>query len=253
MYNTVTLDTVDLAYDLCAKSICAREGVETIGKIPFGQGYNMVADEFDNFLRGLINEGYGVVLISHAQDKTFTDEDGIEFQKKTSTLPNKAMNLINRAVDMITYAHAVENPETGEIETRLMLRATPRVVAGSRFPENSIPNEIPFNYESLVDTVSKGVEAIEKMYGEGSVSDERVDMKQKENVVPIEDLITQFQELANKAMQKDKTFFGPRIQKIVADNLGSNHRISEATIGQEDNVQSALDELKDLIQEYKNK
>lgn len=217
------------------------------------QGYNLVAEEFDNFLRGLINEGYGVVLISHAQDKTFTDEDGIEFQKKTSTLPNKAMNIINRAVDMITYAHTVENPETGETEVRLTLRGTPRVTAGSRFPKGSIPNEIPFEYDALVDTISKGVEAIEKMYGEGSVSDERVDMKQKENVVPIEDLITQFQELANKAMQKDKTFFGPRIQKIVTDNLGSNRRISEATIGQEDNVQSALDELKDLIQEYKNK
>lgn len=253
MYDTIVIDTVDLAYDLCTKSICSREGVEQIGKIPYGAGYNMVAEEFDNILRGLINQGYGVVLISHAQDKTFTDEDGVEFQKKASTLPNKAMNLVNRAVDMITYAHAVENPETGETEVKLTLRGTPRVTAGSRFPKGSIPNEIPFNYDALVDTVAKGVEAIENLYGAGSVSDERVDIKEKETVVPIEDLIASFQELANKAMKKDKTFFGPRIQKIVADNLGTGRKIAEATVGQEENVQSALDELKDLIEEYKNK
>ena len=46
----------------------------------------MVAKEFDECLRAIVQLDYGLVLISHAVDKTFTDETGKEFNKIVPTL-----------------------------------------------------------------------------------------------------------------------------------------------------------------------
>ena len=95
MYETIIIDTADIAYDLCEKYICANAkrsdggfGVDAIGDIPFGKGYTMVAKEFDECLRSIVQMGYGLVLISHAVDKTFTDETGAEFNQIIPTLGN---------------------------------------------------------------------------------------------------------------------------------------------------------------------
>ena len=37
LYNTVTIDTISIAADLCEKFICSREGVQRINEVPYGQ------------------------------------------------------------------------------------------------------------------------------------------------------------------------------------------------------------------------
>lgn len=252
-YKVIGIDTLDLAVDLCTKFICNQQGVATLSDIPFGKGYGLVEKELDTVLRKIVRMGYGLVLISHSQDKVFTDpETNVEYSKIVPTLDKRSAKVANRLVDIIGFAHAKENPETGEIETMLQLRETPRITAGSRFPKNALPNEIPFSYDALVSTITKAVDYIEKEAGTDLMVDEK-EAKVEEKQVPIEDLIASFQELANKAMKKDKTFFGPRIQKIVSDNLGDGNKIVNAVYGQEEMVESALDELKALVEEYKNK
>ena len=36
-YDTVTIDTISIAADLCEKYICAREGVSRINEVPYGR------------------------------------------------------------------------------------------------------------------------------------------------------------------------------------------------------------------------
>lgn len=50
-YNTVTFDTITICGSLVEKYICSREGVDNIKDIPFGQGWNMVAQELQEVLR----------------------------------------------------------------------------------------------------------------------------------------------------------------------------------------------------------
>ena len=83
-FETIIIDTADIAYDYCEKHICNINGVESIGKIPFGQGYTMVGKEFDECLRLIVQLNYGLVIISHAQDKTFTNENGEEYKDRKS-------------------------------------------------------------------------------------------------------------------------------------------------------------------------
>ena len=46
-FETIIIDTADIAYDYCEKYVCANAGVDTIGDIGYGKGYTMVANEFD--------------------------------------------------------------------------------------------------------------------------------------------------------------------------------------------------------------
>ena len=81
-FSTIVIDTADIAYDYCTKYICDNAkrpdggvGVDNIADIPFGKGYGMVGQEFDECLRKIVQMDYGLVLISHATDKTFKDEE----------------------------------------------------------------------------------------------------------------------------------------------------------------------------------
>ena len=58
------------------------------------KGYGLVANEFDTCLRSVVQMGYGIVLISHATDKTFTDEQGRQYNKIVPTLDKRANNIV---------------------------------------------------------------------------------------------------------------------------------------------------------------
>ena len=56
----------------------------------------MVGKEFDECLRSIVQMDYGLVIISHAVDKTFTNEQGQEFNQIVPTLGNKPRNIVSR-------------------------------------------------------------------------------------------------------------------------------------------------------------
>ena len=141
-FSTIIVDTADIAYDYVTKYICANAkrtdggfGVDNISDIPFGKGYGMVGQEFDECLRSIVQMDYGLVLISHATDKTFTDESGQEYNKIVPTLDKRATNIVSRMADIIGYSRAVtETLDNGEQKTvtKLFIRGTTRYMAGSR-------------------------------------------------------------------------------------------------------------------------
>lgn len=88
-------------FEYAEQYICNVEGVDAINKIPFGQGFTKVGKEFDQKLRQIVQMGYGLVLISHAVDKTFQNEDGTEYNKIISTLPNKARLIVSRMCKLV--------------------------------------------------------------------------------------------------------------------------------------------------------
>ena len=73
-FATILIDTADIAYDYVSKYICANAkrsdggmGVDNIADIPFGKGYSLVAQEFDECLRSIVQMNYGLVLIMEKQ------------------------------------------------------------------------------------------------------------------------------------------------------------------------------------------
>lgn len=155
MFETIVIDTVDILWDLCEDFVLSSNGVTKVGDIPFGAGYGMIAKEFDKKVREIPMMGYGLVLISHSTQVTITSITGEESDQFQSTLPKRAKTLVNRMADISGHILPVVNEE-GNQETRLYMRETPLVQAGSRF--KYIPESIVFTYNNLLDAIGVAVD-----------------------------------------------------------------------------------------------
>ena len=107
-YQTVVIDTADIAYSYCEKYICTRESdashsYQNVADIPYGKGYAMAMDEFDECIRKILQLGYGLVIISHDQDKTMKNENGEEYNQIIPTLDKRARLVCERTCDIIGY------------------------------------------------------------------------------------------------------------------------------------------------------
>lgn len=246
-YQTIVVDTVDIAYGLCEKYICAQNGVSVLSEIPYGKGYQLVEKEFDECLRQIVQLDYGLVMISHSQDKLFKDEEGEEYNQIIPTMDKRGNKIVTRMADIIGYSRTIETEEG--TQTRLFIRGTSRFVAGSRFPDT--PDSIIFSYQNLVDTIHDAVEKLEDQYGASAITDENSNLYAVDDTieeVEVEELIEKFQELASELAEQDEKYFVPRIQTIVRNVLGEGKKIVDATPDQVDLVQVALEELQDIAE-----
>ena len=161
MYDTVTIDTVSIAWSLCEEFICAQGGVQKIGDIPWGGGYSLLTQEFENFLRKITMLGYGLVLITHVDVRRET-VDNNEIEYYAPSLNKRCYPICNRIVDIIGYID-VSWDEQGNSERWLYTRKTPTIMAGSRF--KYLPPKIKFGYNELVNAISDAIEMSEKLDG----------------------------------------------------------------------------------------
>ena len=242
-YDNIIIDTVDIAYDLCEKYICNREGVENIADLAYGKGYNMVSKEFDEALRLIPQIGYGLVMISHSQDKVFTDENGREYNQICPTLGNRPRLIVDRMSDLIIYAHPIQE-EDGSIHTVGFMRQTPRFVAGSRFKYT--PDSIEFNYNNLVNAISDAIDKQAAEYDNQFVTD---DSTTTESIQPpdFDELMDQFNTLVEKIQNATGATFGtnwaPRIIEITDKYLGKGKKVSDATPKQVEQLELIVNEL----------
>lgn len=256
MYETIIIDTADIAYDLCEKYICANAkrpdggfGVDAIGDVPYGKGYTLLAKEFDECLRSIVQMDYGLVLISHAVDKTFKDEQGQEYSKIVPTLGSKPRNIVSRMCDIIGYSRVVQNQD-GTNSTKLFLRGTPRYVAGSRFKYT--PDYIDFTYNNLVDAIGDAIDRQMQEDGEQYFTDEKQNLY-KAAVTPLnfDALLDEFNSIIDGLIAKDEAKFGeywaPRVTEIVERYLGKGIKVNDCSREQVEALDLILSDLKDLL------
>ena len=247
-FSNIIIDTSDIAYDLCEKYVCNQNGVSAINEIPYGQGWSKASKEFDEALRSIPQMGYGLVLISHSQDKTFKDETGEEYNQIVPTLANRPRLIVDRMSDIIGYAHPVQE-EDGSTHTVLYMRGTPRFVAGSRFKYT--PDMIDFTYENLVNAIG---DAIDKQAAELDgklVTDTRTTAYNVSSDVDFDSLMEEFKALT-KQIQKNtgaefKTKWVPKITHIVDNYLGVGKKVNDCTPAQAEQLELIVSDLKDEV------
>ena len=112
-FQTIIIDTIDWAEQLCIESICAahqKKGIEDFG---YGNGYVYEKEEMGKFLNSLqdiVDKGINVVLTAHAQLRKFEqpDEMGaydrweLKLGKKTSS---QISPLVKEWADMVLFAN----------------------------------------------------------------------------------------------------------------------------------------------------
>jgi hypothetical protein len=241
-FETIVVDTVDIAYDYCEQYICSQASVDAIGDIPFGGGYAKVAKEFDSKLRSIVQQDFGLVLISHSTDKVFKDESGDEYNKIVPTLPAKPRLIAGRMCDIIGYSRAVDTEEG--TKTMLFLRGTQRFEAGSRFKYT--PDYIEFSYANLVEAIRKAVEKQTEEEGlEMAATPENINTKNLKNY-DFDGAMKEFTSITNKLLETNADKYVPKITEIVEKHLGMGKKVSEMNRSQGDLLDIIVDELRQI-------
>lgn len=248
-FSTVVIDVVDILWSLCEKHVCNGAGVEKLSDVPFGALYKILADTFSEAIRSIPQKGYGVVFLSHAVTKSFTDESGVEYSKTIPTLNDRAAGIILGASDIIGYAKSVQDPNTLETRTALFLRETPRFTAGSRFKYT--PDVIPFEYDALVNAIADAIEKEAAEKGASAVTDEVVNHYAKPKEKSFDEIKTEIDQTISLLMKdkKDVEAQGQAdsIKKVVESHLGKNKMLKDTTADQRDHIELVLIDLQDLL------
>ena len=247
-FSNIIIDTSDIAYDLCEKYVCNQNGVSAINEISYGQGWSKASKEFDEALRSIPQMGYGLVLISHSQDKTFKDETGEEYNQIVPTLANRPRLIVDRMSDIIGYAHPVQE-EDGSTHTVLYMRGTPRFVAGSRFKYT--PDMIDFTYENLVNAIGDAIDKQAEELDGKLVTDTRTTAYNVAPDIDFDSLMEEFKALT-KQIQKNtgtefKTKWAPKITHIVDKYLGVGKKVNDCTPAQAEQLELIVSDLKDEV------
>lgn len=248
IYSTITFDTITICGQLVEKHICAREGVDNIKDIPYGQGFNMVAQELQETLREITQLGFGLILICHSKEKatSYTDEEGNSITSVEPDIGSKKIAQVCQAVtDLIGYI-GVEFDAQGNSHRYLYTRQTPTVFAGSRW--KYLAPKIEFGYQQLVDAIG---EAIEKQKNIDGATVVETQQRQVIASRPFTDAMGEAKDiwltyLNGATNDEEKDYRANVLNEIVLRIFGRPMKLSQALPSQQDLVELFIDEAKDL-------
>lgn len=162
--DTLVIDTIDWAEQLCINDICAaynKKGIEDFG---YGNGYVYEKEAFGKFLNSLeevVEAGVHVVLTAHAQLRKFEQPDELgaydrwelKLGKKTSS---QISPLVKEWADMVLFANyetfAVQTDDQGK---KFKAQGGKRVMYTSHHPcwdaknRCGLPDKLPFDYAQI--------------------------------------------------------------------------------------------------------
>lgn len=241
-FDTIVIDVADIAYDLCEKFILNREGVDKVSEIVYGQGYAMIEKEFDTRLRSIVQMGYGLVLVSHAQ---FISDDETKIKKATPTLSKRPKKICTRLVDNYIYISMDETPE-GIVRT-MHFRETPEWEAGSRF--KYMPESAPLGFKEYKEALGKAIDLIEKEEGADFVTDSWQN-NYAVTAAPdfdktIEIINGHIQALMGSTDNQEK--MATKITGIIENYLGVGKKLADATEKQIEQIIIIEEALEDLV------
>ena len=233
MYDVLIIDTMDLMYEAALKHILAINGVDSINKIGFGQGYT----QLDNLIRDQLLEwtrlGYSLFFISHSTNKEEEIElaDGTKetIERYVPTLNKRCFNLVNKFVDNIFFGNILLDENRKEQRT-LFTRETIYYKAGSRF--RFLPDRLPLD----VDAVNKAIEEALLKEDDSEIEVEDIPMALEERAFDeVKEEVTEL--VMNKFYPNDLM---DEVNKIVEKSAGIGVKVN-------DMVESQVDLLEEIL------
>ena len=244
MYDTITIDTIGIAWEMCEQFVCAQNGVQKIGDIPWGGGYSACKREFESCLRKITQLGYGLVIIAHVEKRIEKRADDSEVEILGPAIPKRAYEIVNQLVDIIGYIDITWDEE-GNSERWLYTRKTPTIMAGSRF--KYLAPKIKFGYNELVAAIGEAIDKAEKLDGAVVVDTTQQVIEEKLDYNAIR---AEAADLWKQLVEKDTENAG-RILKKVEMIFGRPMKLSEITEDQVDLFNLAVLDMRDMLENSK--
>lgn len=242
-YQSIIIDTADVAAEVCQKYVCNQLGIENIGDGGWStNGWAKYKKEFEETFRTLTQLGYAVVFISHEKEKTIKPKEGEEYQQIGSSIQSSAMSIIENMSDIIGYAHPIVD-HNGEHKRVLTLRSTDNNIrCGCRF--RYIEPEIEFSYQSLTRALNAAIDKEAAMTGGQFVTNEREVV-----IAPTEydydALRLEFAQITDGLIAKDPNYYTPKIVSVIEKYLGKGKKVSDTTPDQAEFIFLINNEIKD--------
>lgn len=210
----------------------------------------MIEKEFDECLRKIVQLDYGLVVISHETDKTFTNEGGQQYNKIVPTLDKRANNIVSRMADIIGYSRIVSDAEGNE-STKLFMRGTSRFEAGSRFKYT--PPFIDFTYEALVNAIGEAIDKQAEVDGNKELFTDKRENAYFDTTLSLDfdELMTEFNDkiksiVTEAGEEKFKEYWQPRITEIIERYIGKGNKVNDMNRDQIEQLDLIVSDLKDL-------
>ena len=153
-FKTIVIDTVDNAFKMCSDYVCAKHGIEYEGDMGHGKGWALVKNEWHRVLTRLASLPYGLIMISHAIDKTIETRTG-EYTKTTPSLPDRARNVVLGLVDIILFGDSIAKKDAaGNVTIERVVRTKPHPTYEAGDRTGRLPELLPLDYEQFVKAFS---------------------------------------------------------------------------------------------------
>lgn len=153
-FQTVVIDTVDRAYDMCRDWVCKELGIEYPGEDEGGKqdrgiSWNKVKTEFLTQIHRISQSGHGLCLTSHSKENIIKSRGGEQFSKIIPSMSGQARSVIEAIVDYFFYAEYVKDARI------LMCGGDETIWAGARSSKDNknFPRFIPMVQEGTYDLI----------------------------------------------------------------------------------------------------
>ena len=238
MYQSIIVDTIDIAADMCQKYICDQNGITTLGELGFGKGWTFFKNEFSQVFRGLTQLGYAVLFIGH--DREVMDDAGNKTIRPA--LSNSTRIVIAGMADIIGYAHQVKGRDSDKTSTLTVRCADDSIECGARF--KYMKSEFPMSYDNLVEELRAAIEKEAAEHDNKFITDEKQKTVEREEY-DFDTLMKEFKGLCEALMDEDESN-ASKITATVEHYLGKGKKASEITPYQVEFLHLINEDLRNL-------
>ena len=245
-YQTLIVDTTDVAIRWCERYVCGMLGVDRIKDANNGYGgWSEYANEWFNEWNPLLNAGYTIIFIAHSEVRKMKDsKTNTEYEQWVPKGDKRTIDLIVDAADLIGFVRSNGYDEEGNPQmSSIYFQNCPEFIAGSRFKYMS-PEITPFTAEGVQDALAKAIEQEEMESGIASVTYEEQVAVSMPKEMSYNEAMEIVKPLFKKMMEKDKGI----TMSIVEKYLGENAKISETSEKQLEQVLMIIDEFKETLE-----
>lgn len=239
-YDTIVIDTVDVLADMCTKYICNNNDIDSLAELPYGKGWILFKEEFNEVFRGLTQLDYAIVWLGHEKEVTIGEEPNQSIYIRPN-LTSSIRTLIEGMADITGYAHQ----KKGSPMSVLTLRSRDDSVScGSRF--KYLPDEIEMSYANLAAALTEAIDKEAQEHDNKYVTNEKALATGPDREIDFDALYNEIQDLLGKLLEQNQSN-APKMTYIIEKYLGKGKKVTECTRNQIEQMELIAMEFREML------